>query len=354
MKILILQNELSAYNVATYNEISKHFDLTLGFYNKDKSKIICTFEKIKLEAKHFGPFIFIKNMYSIAKQFDLICFVPDMHVYSYCILPFLPHNYKVVNWSIGFRVSYVHPYLVDRKHVFADKVFQKILDKCDSTIFYMEKAKEFWKGTSFDLNRVFVAPNTTEVAPIDFVPEKKKNFLFIGTLYKGKGLDLLLDAFKKAKEITKKNAKLVIIGDGEMRECIEQFIEQNSLLDSIELRGPIYDEHLLAKELQNALLCISPTQGGLSCPKSMGYGVPFVCRKDAITGGEIYHTTNGVNGIHYNIDKDLVDILVDAINNPQKYVEMGRKAKSYYDNNATVFHMAQGVIDAFNFALNKK
>ena len=86
----------------------------------------------------------------------------------------------------------------------------------------------------------------------------------------------------------------------------------------------------------------------------MGYGVPFVCRKDAITGGEIYHITNGVNGIHYESDFDLTNILVDAMNCPEKYVEMGRKAKDYYDNNATIQHMAQGAIDAFNYAINYK
>ena len=31
---------------------------------------------------------------------------------------------------------------------------------------------------------------------------------------------------------------------------------------------------------------------------------------------------------------------------------MGRKAKDYYDNNATIQHMAQGAIDAFNYAIN--
>lgn len=84
----------------------------------------------------------------------------------------------------------------------------------------------------------------------------------------------------------------------------------------------------------------------------MGYGVPFVTRRDAITGGEIYHITPGVNGIMYEKDNELTAILIDAANNPQKYVEMGFKAKVYYDNHATVRHMAQGAMDAFDYALN--
>ena len=178
--------------------------------------------------------------------------------------------------------------------------------------------------------------------------------MFVGTLYKGKGLDVLIDSFRQALEISGKEARLVIIGDGEMRDDIERHINSNNLQDSVELLGPIFDEIKLAKEFQRSLLCISPNQGGLTCPKSMGYGVPFVCHKDAITGGEIYHITNGVNGIIYQSDKDLIDILVDAINNQQKYIEMGQMAKNYYDNNATIRHMANGAIQAFNYALSRK
>ena len=36
---------------------------------------------------------------------------------------------------------------------------------------------------------------------------------------------------------------------------------------------------------------------------------------------------------------------------PSKYVEMGVKAKSYYDHHATPAHMAQGAIDAIDYVL---
>lgn len=351
-KLLILQNELSAYNVPTFNEIARSFELTVGFYKEDKSKQYCNFKKIILKFKKIGPFICINTIRRIAKNFDIVCFVPDMHVLSYCLLPFGKRTYKVVNWGIGFRVSYEHPFVTNREHNILDRIYQIVVSACDASIFYMEKAKDFWKETSFDMKRVFVAPNTAEVYPFEFIPAKKRNLLFIGTLYRGKGVDLLLDSFKKAKDKTKKTIHLVIIGEGEMKDSINEYIQKNNLQDSVQLKGAIYDESRLAKEFQEALLCISPSQGGLSCPKSMGYGVPFVCRKDAITGGEIYHITNGVNGIRYESDIDLTNILADAMNCPEQYVEMGRKAKDYYDNNATIAHMAQGAINAFNYVID--
>lgn len=353
-KLLILKNEISSYNVPVYNVISEQFDLTVAYFLDDKSSIKCNFNKIKLSYFKIKPLYFIKGLNKIVKHFDIVSVAPDPHVPSFYLRSCFCRKYKVVTWGIGFRCSYVHPYILGRKHTFFDKLNEVILKKSDANIFYMEKAKDFWKGCGLDFNKVFIAPNTTEVISTTIKPELKKNILFVGTLYRGKGLDLLLKSFKEAISKTGVSTKLVIVGGGEMREEIEQFISRNNLDEVVELTGPIFDEKILAKQFEVALLCVSPTQGGLTCPKSMGYGVPFVCRKDAITGGEIYHMTTGVNGIMYDKDTDLTDILIDAISNPAKYVDMGIKAKEYYDNNATIKHMAQGAIDAYNFVLNCK
>jgi hypothetical protein len=101
---------------------------------------------------------------------------------------------------------------------------------------------------------------------------------------------------------------------------------ENGLAESVIFHGAIYDEKELSVHFKNALLCISPHQAGLSVAKSMGYGVPFVTYKEAITGGERYHITDGVNGILYENDADLVDIIINASNGSDQYVEMGKMA----------------------------
>lgn len=350
-KLLILQIEISSYNVSTYNEISKMYDLTLGYITRDKSSQECFFKKHHFKSTSIGPLTFVKGLRSFCQGFDIVCILPNLHIPSYCAIPFLPHKYCVISWSIGFRCSYEHSYTPERKHVFPDMFFQKILSKCDANIFYMSKSKDFWKGTSLRMDNVFVAPNTTDISEVEFKPELKKYFLFVGTLYKGKGLNLLLEAFKQFKQKNGSDISLVIVGGGEMEDELKSFVIENSLSESVIFTGPIYDEQLLSSFFQKSLLCISPTQAGLTVPKSMGYGVPFVTRKDAITGGEIYHITSGVNGIMYERDENLIHILSDACQNPQKYIEMGMKAKEYYDNNATIRHMAQGAMDAFEYVL---
>ncbi len=350
-KVLLLQTEISGYNVATYNEIAKVFDFTVGFVSKDKSAKECTFKKKKFQSNKIGPFTLVKGLHKFCKSFDVVCFVPDFHILSFCVIPFLPHRYRVLSWSIGFRCSYTHPYVPERKHNLLDWIFLKILSNCDANIFYMEKSKEFWDDSRLQKNNIFIAPNTTEIAKFDFIPEKKNDFLFVGTLYRGKGLDLLLNAFRQFKQRKQSAAKLLIVGKGEMERELKDYVQKEGLNESVVFTGAIYDEPLLAKYFERSLLCFSPTQAGLSAPKSLGYGVPFITRKDAITGGEIYHIIDGETGILYDNNNELLDIMLDAVDHREKYLEMGRNAMSYYQSNATIHHMAKGAIDAVNYVL---
>ena len=85
----------------------------------------------------------------------------------------------------------------------------------------------------------------------------------------------------------------------------------------------------------------------------MGYGVPFVTRKDAITGGELYHIANGVNGIIYDSDSELTKIMEDAFRDKEKYIKMGISAREYYFERATVKHKAKGALSAIRYVLDK-
>lgn len=352
-KVLILQGEISSYRSAIFNIIAEKVDLTIGYYDSNRSIGTCLFNCKKLESFKLGPFICIKSLRKYCETFDVVIFMDDLHALSYCLLPFGCRSYKAISWGFGIRASYTKLYDVNRKHTFLDRLSQLVCETCDASIFYMKKAKEFWKQTKFDTSKVFIAINTTAVEQIEIQTSLKKDLLFIGTLYKAKGVDVLLKAYKEANDMTHSVPKLHIIGKGGEEQELRQYVEENRLSDKIIFHGAIYDECELSKFFQKSLLCISPNQAGLSVAKSLGYGVPFVTRDDAITGGEKYHITNGENGILYNNDGELVNIIVEATNNPDKYKMMGLRAKQYYDNNATPNHMAQGVIDAINFVLSR-
>ena len=341
------------YRVPIFNIIAEEFDVTVGYYLEDCTIEECKFKKKKFDFFQIGPFAYIKSLRSYCRQFDVVIFANSLQIVNYCLLPFGRRSYKVLTWGIGLRASRTRLYDVNRKHTFLDRISQSICSASDASIFYVEKSKEFWKDTSLDMRKVFVATNTTKVEHMEICPQFKNSLLFVGTLYKEKGIMTLLNAYKEALPKMKEPLPLHIVGSGAEEVALRQYAEEIGISKYAIFHGAIYDEVVLASYFQRALLCVSPHQAGLSVSKSMGYGVPFVTHINAITGGEKYHITPSVNGLFYDNDTELVDIMVDASLNPNKYIEMGMKAKEFYDTKATPRHMAQGVIDAIRFVLSE-
>ena len=198
--------------------------------------------------------------------------------------------------------------------------------------------------------KMFEAPNTVAVAPI--VSDSEKNtIIFMGTLYKEKGIQLLLDAYLNLKNKYQLPI-LNIIGEGPDFNDIKQWIEFNNMHNLIQLKGAIYNIDEKAKYFAEALACISPKQAGLTVLESMGYGVPFITSKDAITGGEIFNVHNNIDGIIMNKEEELDTIIKDISLNKEKYIKMGTLAQKFYNENRTPQHMADGLWSAIQYAIN--
>jgi len=354
-KVLLLQGTISSYRIPVYNIIAQNMDLTVAYTVKNECKVKALFNVVKLDSKKIGGLFFIKDSFrKMCAQYDVVIFLADLHYFSFCLLPFISRNYKVIPWTIGVRASYTLRYDVTRKKNFIDRVYGLILKKSDAIIFYMKESIKFWNG-SLDENKIFIAHNTVEVLKGKMVGNvKKESILFVGTLYKEKKIYELIEAFIEAKSncIKPNFLKLEIIGKGEEFDNIKRLIKSFDLTESIILHGAIYDEKILATFFSKSIVCVSPDQAGLSVVKSMGYGVPYVTRANAITGGERFNIIDNYNGLFYNAKEELVDIIEDVYENPTKYISMGENAYDYYHDNCTPDLMAQGVIDAVEFTLN--
>ena len=354
-KILLLQNSISDYRVPIYNLINKKYDLTVAYDIKDGSKHECYFKKLKLKSYKISSLtLHTLSFYTLCKQYDAVIIAPDMHYLMYVSLPFVSHKYKLLTWSIGIRASYTRKYDLHRKQTFLDKVFYSINAQCDAIIFYMREAIDFYRSNGINTDKVFIAHNTVEVLPIDKNQMKNKNsVLFVGTLYKEKNVYELINAYIEVLQTGNENIPtLIIVGDGAEYQNIKNIVDTNQLSKHIHLLGRITDENILRDLFSEALICVSPNQAGLSVLKSLGYGVPFVTRRNAITGGEILNIQDGINGILYDKYEDLVDIINDVIIHKDKYLEMGKNAYVYYQKNATPEIMANGVIDALDYVFN--
>jgi len=226
------------------------------------------------------------------------------------------------------------------------------MKKADAVLFYSSNPIPLYLKAGFKREQLHVANNSVVVNDIDTSLERS-TILFVGTLYKQKKIYELLDNYLKVYTKNKNVPHLEIIGGGTEYETIQQWIEENNLEDRIFLRGKIFDEDLLCQYFSKAIACISPGQAGLSVLKSMGYGVPFISIKTAITGGEIFNIEHNVNGVLYTDHRELENIILDITENTSKYLDMGVKAKAYYDSHRTPENMANGIGEAIEYVSSK-
>ena len=212
---------------------------------------------------------------------------------------------------------------------------------------------DYWKEYGgINDNKYFVAHNTVAIAPYqEDLQQSRSIILFVGTLYKQKGIGELIECYAKAKASVGKLPEIKIIGKGPERESIENLIKELGLEHDIELTGAIYEESILKEYFVKSILCVSPRQAGLTVLKSLGYGVPFITRTDAITGGEKANIQNGRTGLFYDSEEELVEILKQTVVDPSRFAAMSVAARNYYNEEASPALMAKGVIDAINYVM---
>lgn len=354
-RILSLTNVILEYRIPVYNLLSEYFDVTVAHHGKPVSSDNAKFKQIRLTPKNIGPFIsFNENITQLAKQYDAVIALGDLHYIPFFKLGFLRNRqFALSYWSIGVSASYNKRFDEDRK---LDRIRFKLMNKADSLIFYTSyPIGRYVKDGGVERKKLFVANNTVEVVEKIEIPYRKNHFLFVGTLYKAKKIFDLLEAYKAAFLKNCLINPLVVIGDGDEYNNIVEWVEKNQLQSKITLKGAIFDQDELKKYYQNAIACLSPGQAGLTVLNSMAYGVPFVTTENAITGGEIFNITNGVNGIIYDGNsRSLTDIILELSSNNEKTYELSKNAQDYYFSNRTMEIMVDGIKSAVNYALSKR
>lgn len=347
-KVLILYNKIFHYRIPIWNILAKRCDLTVTYSTPEEENVSgCNFNVIYLPYYNLNRFVIQKaNVRKMAKQYDVVIAYGDIAWLKFSTLPWF-NKTKVIFWSLGVSASYNSGF--DERSTW-DKARAFFYSKADALAFYTDYPIKKYIKMGIPKEKMFEAPNTVEVHPIK---EKivKNTILFIGTLYRAKGIQTLLEAYRSLND-DYDLPLLNIIGKGPDYEFIKEWINDNALSEKIHLQGAIYDIDEKAKFFGKALACISPSQAGLSVLESMGYGVPFVTTKNAITGGEIFNVHNGIDGIIMETESELEGILADISKNPSKYINMGKKAQIFYNENRTPQHMADGLWNAIQYAMN--
>lgn len=349
LKVIVLYNRLFHYRIPIWNILADKCDLTvtysLGDGNVPKG-IECKFKVLPLPGKVYASRFMMQyaNIRKLVKDYDVVVAYGDPAWLKFSTLVW--GRTKVVFHSLGVSASYDKKFDEHKEWDWINKFFYK---RANALAFYTEYPIGKYAAMGIPKEKMFEAPNTVEVLSVDW-KERKDSILFIGTLYRQKGIQHLLDSYKEL--LGKCELPILnIIGQGPDFDYFNCWVNDNNMTEVVKLRGAIYDSKEKARYFARSFACISPQQAGLSVLESMGYSVPYITTHDAFTGGEIFNIHNGIDGILMNNVSELTSIIEDISNNHDKYIEMGIRAKLHYDNHRKPEHMAEGLWKAIEYAM---
>ncbi len=343
--LVILQGILPFYRKPFFNELCKLYKITIvhsGFKQKDDTDL---FTEIIL------PVITIRNLkwqkglfhYLNTIKPDIIIAGDDLRYINWIFVRYLsPRNIIWSWWGVD-----------ENKNKFLSILKIKYLfPRSDNFLFYDQETLNKVQNYGIKKQRLFLANNTIYVDQKEFIKnfDNRFSFLNVGTLDVRKQNDILIRCFSKLVYFKGKHLKLFLIGNGTQEDYLISLISKYSMADNIFLVGKIEAQDILKNYYDFSLASVSFGQAGLAILQSMAYGVPFLTKKNAITGGEISNIKNGINGILCeDSENSLFESLVWCVDNPQKCQEMGFNSYNYYKSNATIY----GMVEAFKNAIQK-
>lgn len=170
--------------------------------------------------------------------------------------------------------------------------------------------------------------------------------LYAGRLSEEKGVDVLLKAWRKVKDIP-----LWIVGTGPKQAAMEQFIKSEGLTN-VRMLGFLQREDYL-KTIREAKFLVVPCLSYDNCPmvivEAYSYGVPVLASR---LGSLEEAVQEGETGLLF-APADAEDLAAKAralISDAQRYQRLCANARQLYESKHSPAQHYQGLIDCYNAA----
>ena len=191
---------------------------------------------------------------------------------------------KIVSWEH-------HHFYELKRNTFWEKMFRLSYPKLDAVVCLNEDEKKLFSNVN---THAFVIPNFISVSD-NSAALTGKIILTVARLTAVKGIDLLM---KTSKLILQQNPEWQwkIIGKGDMKEEVMQFIEKESLQNKLIIQPPV--DHNILSEYQNASLYVMTSRNEcfpMVLLEAQSAGLPCIAF-DCDTGPRhiIRHNENGI------------------------------------------------------------
>jgi len=339
--VLIIYNYILHYRKPLFNMLSEKYHVTVIHSGNETVSDDDKYEEIIVPVFKFGPLYYQKGVLPLLKngEYDIVIALFDVRWLSTLVsLLYKKRTEKFIWWGA---------WITGNKLANATRIF--LTRKAHANIFYTAEARNQFIDAGVRKDLVYVANNTFDVGePIQaYKHEMKNRILFVGSLDERKQIDDLIQAFQSVLEKIPSNILLTIIGEGSEQDKLKRLVQVGGLENRVLFIGKITDVSKLRDYYRQAIFSVSYGQAGLTVLQSLGYGVPFVTKINAISGGEKSNIQHNQNGYFCEASiSSLASYIVRLCNNLDLARSLGRNAHNYYQDYCTMSNMNQGFLDA--------
>ena len=345
LSVLLIQEMIPPYRVDVFDRLARTPGLCLTVAHSDEvgAGASTAYKEALLPQRRFGAVRYQKGLEDLKPAFDVVVAMFDVRWMSTLRLLFSRHRPKIVLWGQGMGRND----LINRfRHICAQRA--------DALLLYDEAAKSEFEWLGCAEEKMYVAPNTLHVEQqsIDW-SAARHNFLFVGRLQARKRVDLLLDAFAKARHRLPKSCRVVLVGAGEQKALLEEQARALQIEERVDFAGEVRDPVRLSRFFKNALAYVSPGCVGLGVLHSFAHGVPVVTHPNSGHGPEANNISSGKNGFICAPD-ELTELLVRFTSEEDLSTRLGRRAYQKYYGERTVDHMVHGMVEAIRYVVDTR
>lgn len=280
---------------------------------KEKNKLIKYISKIpKL----------ISRIFKMKKQIKKI--EPDI------IISFLPETSFLVLFNKRKKDKVIVSVRNDPKIEYSSKIYyfimKKLYPRANGFVFQTPDAREYFNNIIKCYSKII--PNS--INPIfisdSYAGNRKKEIVSVGRLVEQKNFDLLIDAFYMLSE-KYKEYKLIIYGEGKLRNKLEEKIKDLGIQDKVILPGIV--DNVKEKIYRSSVFVLPSLYEGMpnALMEAMALGLPVIST-DCPCGGPRMLITNNINGKLVSVnDKEIMkEAIEEIIKNEEFSRKLGKEA----------------------------
>jgi len=352
-KLVIIQTATPDYRAGFFNVLQEKLDANFELYSGD------TYYEASVKSDPYIPSKKINNHYLIKRKFLFQTGI--WHLLFKDVLLVIELNPRTIsNWIlllirkiIGLKtVVWGHAWPRKGKDSKSDALRSQMRKLATAIVVYTNKQKTELQDLMPN-KKIFAAPNSLfkceEMSP-DATIDLPYNLIYVGRLTIQKKPFFLAKAFANSLPYLPEKTNLYLVGEGEEKKKIEDYIQENKLEERIFLMGHISNYEKLKTLYSKALFSVSPGYVGLSITQSFGFGVPILVSENEDHSPEIEAVRLGENALYYKTDdlESFSNILKQIFKDQEEWINKSPSISAFCKENYSVEAMAQVFINLAN------